>query len=137
MPSIFLRVKNQNKKEIGMIVDFIPEDKKELDVYKHLSNSAELLNYVTLNKLDEASLKFLMEKIIIPKIDAGFMFYFDKCIENETSLYFFKAAQVDEESAIAIFDSVYYLQKNGRGFKINLPKGFLESMTRNFNILEK
>ena len=51
-----------------MIVDFIPEDKKELDVYKHLSNSAELLNYVTLNKLDEASLKFLMEKIIIPKI---------------------------------------------------------------------
>ena len=125
-----------------MIVDFIPEDKKELDVYKHLSNSAELLNYVTLNKLDEASLKFLMEKIIIPKIDAGFMFYFDKCIENETSLYFFKAAQVDEErvdeeSAIAIFDSVYYLQKNGRGFKINLPKGFLESMTRNFNILEK
>lgn len=120
-----------------MIVDFIPEDKKELDVYKHLSNSAELLNYVTLNKLDEASLKFLMEKIIIPKIDAGFMFYFDKCIENETSLYFFKAAQADEESTITIFDSVYYLQKNGRGFKINLPKGFLESMTRNFKILEK
>ena len=93
-----------------MIVDFIPEDKKELDVYKHLSNSAELLNYVTLNKLDEASLKFLMEKIIIPKIDAGFMFYFDKCIENETSLYFFKAFKWMKK-VLLLYSIVYIIYK--------------------------
>ena len=119
-----------------MIVDFIPEDKRNLDEYKRLCNSAELQTYIELNNLDEASLKFLIEKIIIPKIDAGFKFYIDKCVENETSLYFFKVAQAREKSPVVVYDSVYYLQKNGRGFKINLPVGFLASMSRNFKIIK-
>ena len=118
-----------------MIVDFIPDDKKNLDVYNRLSNWAELQKYIEINEVDEASLKFIIEKIIFPKLDAGFQFHFDKCIENETSLYFFKMHQKGEEDVQLIMDSVYYLQKNKRAFKINLPKGFLESMSRNFNIV--